>query len=66
VLVSQKRDLAVTRRFFTRALTDGPRPTEGTTDRVPAHPRVLDELLPAACHVTSNMQTTRSKPITDA
>jgi transposase, IS6 family len=23
-----------------------------TTDRAPAYPRVLDELLPAACHVT--------------
>jgi transposase, IS6 family len=52
VLVSQKRDLAATRRFFTRALEHGPRPTEVTTDRAPAYPRVVDELLPAACHVT--------------
>ena len=52
VLVSQKRDLAATRRFFTRALEHGPRPSEVTTDRAPAYPRVLDELLPAACHVT--------------
>ena len=51
VLVSQKRDLAATRRFFTRALEHGPRPSEVTTDRAPAYPRVLDELLPAACHV---------------
>jgi IS6 family transposase len=51
VLVSQKRDLAATRRFFTRALEHGPRPTEVTTDRAPAYPRVLDALLPAACHV---------------
>jgi IS6 family transposase len=36
VLVSEKRDLAATRRFFTRA---------------PAYPRVMDELLPAAQHV---------------
>jgi transposase-like protein len=51
VLVAQKRDLAATRRFFTRALKHGPSPTEVTTDRAPAYPRVLDELLPAACHV---------------
>jgi len=52
VLVSEKRDLAATRRFFTRALDHGPRPTEVSTDRAPAYPRVLDELLPAACHLT--------------
>jgi transposase-like protein len=52
VLVSQKRDLVATRRFFTRALEHGPHPTEVSTDRAPAYPRVLDELLPAACHVT--------------
>jgi transposase, IS6 family len=52
VLVSEKRDLAATRRFFTRALDHGPHPTEVTTDRAPTYPRVLDELLPSACHVT--------------
>jgi len=51
VLVSEKRDLAATRRFFTRALEHGPRPTEVSTDQAPAYPRVVDELLPAACHV---------------
>ncbi len=51
VLVSEKRDLAATRQFFTRALEHGPGPTEVSTDRAPAYPRVLDELLPAACHV---------------
>jgi IS6 family transposase len=51
VLVSQKRDLAATRQFFTHALQDGPCPTEVNTDRAPAYPRVLDELLPSACHV---------------
>jgi len=56
VLVSEKRDLAATRRFFTRALQHGPSPTEVTTDRAPAYPRVLDELLPAACHVTEQYQ----------
>jgi IS6 family transposase len=51
VLVSEKRDLAATRRFFTGALNHGPRPAEVSTDRAPAYPRVLDELLPSACHV---------------
>jgi transposase, IS6 family len=52
VLVSEKRDLAATRRFFTRALEHGPCPSEVTTDRAAAYPRVLDELVPAACHIT--------------
>ena len=47
VLVAQKQDLAATRRFFTQALEHGPRPTEVSTDRAPASPRVLDELVPA-------------------
>ncbi len=51
VLVSQKRDLAATRRFFLRAFEHGPRPTEVSTDRAPAYPRVIEELIPAACHV---------------
>jgi transposase, IS6 family len=51
VLVSEKRDLAATRRFFTRALEHGSHPTEVSTDRAPAYPRVLDELLPAAYHL---------------
>ena len=52
VLVSDKRDLEATRRLFTRALEHGTRPSEVTTDRAAAYPRVLDELLPGACHVT--------------
>ena len=51
VLMSKKRDLAATRRFFIQALEHGPSPTEVSTDRAPTYPRVLDELLPAACHV---------------
>jgi IS6 family transposase len=51
VLVSEKRDLAATRRFFTRALQHGSRPAEVTTDRAQAYPRALDDLVPAACHV---------------
>jgi len=52
VLVSEKRDLVATRRFFTRALVHGSSPIEVTTDHAAAYPRVLDELVPAACHVT--------------
>jgi transposase, IS6 family len=52
VLFAEKRDLAATRRFFTHALEHSPRPAEVTTDRAPAYPRVLDELLPSACHIT--------------
>ena len=51
VLASPKRDLAATRRFFARALSVARRPTEVTTDRAPAYPRVLDELVPEAWHV---------------
>jgi transposase-like protein len=36
--VSQKWDLAATRRFFTRALEHGTCPTEVSTDRAPAYP----------------------------
>jgi hypothetical protein len=52
VLVAEKRDMAATRRFFARALEHGPSPIEVTTDHAPAYPRVLDELVPATCHVT--------------
>ena len=52
MLVSQKRDRAATRRFFTQALGHGLRPTEVTTDRAAAYRRVIEELIPAACHVT--------------
>lgn len=50
VLLSAHRDLAAARRFFTRALRAGTVPVEVTTDRAPAYPRVLDELVPSAMH----------------
>jgi transposase, IS6 family len=37
-MVSEKRDLAATRTFFTRALEHGPRPSEVSTDRAPPTP----------------------------
>jgi len=64
VMVSQKGDLAATRRFFTRAFAHGLRPTEVTTDRASAYLRVIKELIPAACHVTEQYAITPSKPIT--
>jgi transposase-like protein len=57
VLVTEKRDLAATRWFFTHALNHSPRPTEVNTVRAPGYPRVLDELLPSACHVTEQYTT---------
>jgi len=51
VMLSRHRDLPAARSFFDRALAVGVRPTEVTTDRAPAYPRVLDEYLPAALHV---------------
>jgi transposase-like protein len=48
VLASPTRDLATTRRFLDQALNAGRRPTEVTTDRTPAYPRVLDELVSEA------------------
>jgi len=58
--VLKKRDLTATRRFFTRALGHGSRPSEVNTDRAPAYPRVLDGLLPSACHV---VEQHRNNPI---
>jgi transposase, IS6 family len=66
VLVSQKRDLAATRRFFTRALEHCPRPTEVTTDRA----RPIREWSMSCCQMRlmswSNTRTIPSKQITPA
>jgi IS6 family transposase len=66
VLVSEKRDLAATRRFVTRALRHGPRPSEVTTERAPAYPLVLDELLPTARLSGRSTRIIRLKPTTAA
>jgi transposase-like protein len=52
VLVSTRRDAAAARAFFTQALRLGPGPVEVTTDRAPVYPRVLEEIVPSARHVT--------------
>jgi transposase-like protein len=53
VFLSPRRNTEAARRFFAQAIsrTRGS-PTEVTTDRYRAYPRVLDELLPAAFHDT--------------
>jgi transposase-like protein len=65
VLVSEKRDLVATRRFCTRTLEHSLRPSEVTTDRTPAYPRALDELAPAACHITEQYANNPIEPIMD-
>jgi IS6 family transposase len=62
VLLSPRRDLAATRRFFARALEHGRHPTEVTTDRAPTYPRVIDELLPATS--SSSISIIRLRRIT--
>jgi transposase-like protein len=52
VLVSPRRDAAAARSFFARALRFGPGPVEVVTDRAPVYPQIVDELAPAARHIT--------------
>jgi transposase, IS6 family len=56
VYVSQRRDTASARRFFTAALTAHGIPTEVITDRAPALANVIEELIPAALHNTGQYQ----------
>jgi IS6 family transposase len=59
VLLSDQRDTAAARRFFTRALAHGPAPVEVVTDKAGPYSRVLDELVPAAAHVTEQYSNNR-------
>jgi transposase, IS6 family len=53
VFVSVRRDTKAARRFFEPAIdTTKVSPSEVVTDRAPAYPMVLEELLPAAWHRT--------------
>lgn len=47
-LVSEKRDMAATRRSFTHAPAHGSSPIDVTTDTAAVYPHVLDELAPGA------------------
>ena len=53
----ESEPLTATHRFFTRALDHGTHPSAVTTDKAPAYPRVLDELVPATCHLTEQYGT---------
>ncbi len=59
VLLTKHRDTAAARRFFARALRHGPMPVEVTTDKAPAYLRVIDQLAPAALHVTEQYANNR-------
>jgi transposase, IS6 family len=59
VPLSERRDTAAARRFFTRALRHGPVPVEVTTDKAGPYLRILDELVPTAAHVTEQYSNNR-------
>ena len=60
VLVSPKRDQKAARRFFTRALAElHPAGRSNQRPGPPPTPRVLDEFLPAAQHVTCRFANNR-------
>jgi transposase, IS6 family len=59
VLVSTRRNADAARAFFSRALRVGPAPVEVTTDRAPVYPRVLDEVVPTAGHLTERYANNR-------
>ena len=52
VMVSPRRNAAAARAFFTTALRLGPTPCELTTEKAPVYPRVVDEAVPSALHMT--------------
>ena len=52
MLVALKRAKTAARRFCTRALAGATSPTEVSTDRAPAYPRIVEDMLPVARHVT--------------
>jgi transposase-like protein len=59
VYVSQRRDIAAARTFFTAALTVHSIPTEVITDRAPALANVIEDLIPPALHNTGQYENNR-------
>jgi len=59
VMVSDRRDTAAARRFFTACLNAGGSPREVTTDRAPTLARAIDELMPGALHDTEQYANNR-------
>ena len=57
--VSQRRDIASARTFFTAALAVHGDPGEIISDRAPALANVIEDLVPAAWHNTSQYQNNR-------
>jgi transposase, IS6 family len=52
VLVSTRRNAPAARSFLAGTLRLGPVPVEVMTDRAPAYPQIVDEMAPAARHIT--------------
>jgi transposase-like protein len=60
VFVSPRRDATAARQFFERAIgSTNVHPVEVVTDRAPAYPGVLEELLPAVWHRTDQYANNR-------
>jgi transposase-like protein len=59
VYVSQRRDIASARTFFTAALTVHGDPGEVITDRAPGLANVIEDLVPAALHNTGRYANNR-------
>ena len=57
--VSQRRDIASSRTFFTAALAVHGGPGEVITDRAPALANVIEDLVPAGWHNTGQYQNNR-------
>jgi transposase-like protein len=59
VYVSQRRDIASARRFFTTALAAHRAPAEVITDRAAALANAIEDLIPAAFHNTGQYENNR-------
>ena len=57
--VSQRRDIASARAFFTAALAVHGDPAEVITDRAPALANAIEGLVPAALHNTGQYENNR-------
>ena len=62
VLVSPKRDKTAARRFFTRALAGATSPTEVSTDRAPAYPRLPAHSRGLAARRSARHRAPREQP----
>ncbi len=64
VVISTGRDAAAAGEFFARALRVGSSPAEVTSDQAPVYPRIVEELEPAARHITEQYANNVMRPIT--